>query len=357
MAVGWSPGGTVGISVAHDKVRREVGAVAVLALLVASVSLLFWLLSERTAQLALGVALVVGVVADGVFAHRAVRGGAVELTSPAVALADQPSPWLAVVRGCPRPVSLRLLLLGPVEDIVAVDGRPGTLLFPPLPRGLVPYVVVDLVARGPLGLIGAGRRFRVAFREPVPITPVPVRGDDRWPEPRARSFGAHEGAPVGDDLFRTVRPYQFGDERRRVHWKATAHHGELMVRESDGLGIVRVRIVVDLGPPGPDAEWAAGLAVWTVRTALARGWHVDLVTLDGGADVAALVDLGRTFRTPPLLAPPVPRPLPTVSQPVRSVAEGRRRLASAAHGRPEVADAAGWSGLTCHVTQAGLAWT
>ena len=71
-----------------------------------------------------------------------------------------------------------------------------------------------------------------------------------WPRPRAAHFGLSESTPIGDEVYRSVRPYVRGDSRRRVHWKASAHHGSLMVKESDGTGIVSLRIVLQLDAPG-----------------------------------------------------------------------------------------------------------
>ena len=158
-----------------------------------------------------------------------------------------------------------------------------------------------------------------------------------------------------DDLFRTIRPYVRGDDRRRVHWKATAHHGELMVRESDGLGVVRVRIVVDLGAPGPGAELAARVALHVVEEALRRHWTVDLVTLDAAGQVPVLSSLGRTFGTPPQVIPPPLVALPTLDAPVRTRTEAGRRLATAAYGTPQVGDAD--HDATCRVDQAGVHWS
>ena len=171
------------------------------------------------------------------------------------------------------------------------------------------------------------------------------------------AFGLVEGAPAGDDLFRSVRPYRFGDERRRVHWKSTARHGELMVRESDGTGVVRARVVVDLGPPGPLAEEVAGQAVGLVEAALARGWQVELVTLDVGDEVPRLQEVGATFGTYPSLAPPFPMPLPTVCALVRTPVEVSRRMATAAYGTPAAPPSLGRHGHTAHLSTRGLEWS
>ena len=54
----------------------------------------------------------------------------------------------------------------------------------------------------------------------------------------------HHRAVAGDHDIMT-RDYRSGDALRRVHWKASAHHGELMVREDDKRSHAEALIVVD----------------------------------------------------------------------------------------------------------------
>jgi len=54
--------------------------------------------------------------------------------------------------------------------------------------------------------------------------------------------------------LRGVRPYQHGDGRRRVHWHASAHTGDLMVRESEIRTDDPVRIVAALASDHDKAD-------------------------------------------------------------------------------------------------------
>lgn len=54
----------------------------------------------------------------------------------------------------------------------------------------------------------------------------------------------HHRALAGDHDIMT-RDYRPGDAMRRVHWKATAHHGQLMVREDDKRSHAEAVIIVD----------------------------------------------------------------------------------------------------------------
>jgi uncharacterized protein (DUF58 family) len=338
-------------------VRIHVNGAAVALLVLAAFALVCWLFTDIEVQLAIGTAIIVGVVVDGVLSWRTVSPVSIDLRCPDEIGVGQPSRWTAQVQGWTRPLALTPLLTAEQPDLMVSHSRLGTFEWPGLRRGVVPFAVVDATASGPLGLTSAGRRHLVSLPLPLHVTPLPIETEVRWPRARAVGFGMDEGSPIGDDLFRSVRPYQSGDEQRRVHWKATAHHGQLMVRESDGLGVVVVRVVVDLGLPGPGAEIAAGRAAWVATAALERGWSVELITLDASSEIPQLASLGRPFGARPTLVDPPLVPLPTVAAPVRTGKEVRRRLSTTACGAPVVPSGSGWRGLTCRVDRDGVHWS
>ena len=335
------------------RVRVTGAAVALLGL--AAFSTLYWLATDTEVQLAIATAIVVVVLLDAFLAWRAVAPARIDLRCPDETPVGVGSRWTAQVEGWSRPLTLTPLLTAEQPDLLVAHGRIGEFEWPPLRRGVVPFAVIDATANGPLGLAAAGRRHLVSLPTPLHVTPQPVEIDVRWPRARAVGFGMNEGSPIGDDLFRSVRPYQSGDEQRRVHWKASAHHGELMVRESDGLGVVVVRLIVDLGVPGPGAEVVAGQAAWMAAAAMDRGWVVELTTLDASSHIPALASLGHAFGPPPQLIDPPLLPLPTVTAPVRNAREVRRRLSTTASGTP-VAPGGGWRGLTCRIDRNGVHW-
>lgn len=337
------------------RIRLTGAAVALLVL--AAFALLFWLITDTAVQLAIATAIVVGVVVDGVLAWRAVGPITIDLRCPDEVEVGRASTWTAQILGWTRPVSLSPLLTLHGPDLVVAHGRLGTFEWPELRRGVVPFALLDAKASGPLGLASAGRRHFVTLPTPLHVTPAPLEAEVRWPRSRAVGFGMVEGSPIGDDLFRSVRPYQSGDERRRVHWKATAHHGDLMVRESDGVGVVVVRVVVDLGMPGYEAEVTAGRAAWVAAAALDRGWAVELTTLDASSEIPRIERMGHTFGPPPSLQVPPLIPLPTVTAPVRNAKEIRRRLSTAAFGTPLAPEGGGRRGLVCRVDRHGVHWS
>ncbi len=75
--------------------------------------------------------------------------------------------------------------------------------------------------------------------------------------------------PIGEP--RGVRPYRPGDHRRWVHWPATAHSGELMVREMEGPTAEPVTLEVHLPVDADAAERMAERAMATVVALVDRG--------------------------------------------------------------------------------------
>ncbi len=87
-----------------------------------------------------------------------------------------------------------------------------------------------------------------------------------------------------DDL--TTREYRIGDALRRVHWRASAKHGQLMVRQEEHRSHPDARILVDTRRRGyPDAEsdtgmswsadWSSDAFEWVVRMTASLGLHLE----------------------------------------------------------------------------------
>jgi uncharacterized protein (DUF58 family) len=73
--------------------------------------------------------------------------------------------------------------------------------------------------------------------------------------PHAREMEASVAAPragSGTEMF-GVREYRPGDPLRRIHWRSSARHGELIVREFEPPGVQTLGIFCDPSPPTPDA--------------------------------------------------------------------------------------------------------
>lgn len=155
-------------------------------------------------------------------------------------------------------------------------------------RGVATSVIVEVTSFGVAGLIRTTQRRPVAFAHPVWVAPRPVQGSAL--AEATGVWGERATRPALDgDAVRSIRPYLPGDARRRVHWPATARHGELMVKELDDPGAPRMLLVVDLRPGGETGEAAAARAAWYALQALARGYRLTVVTREAAGVVTAPV--------------------------------------------------------------------
>lgn len=163
------------------------------------------------------------------------------------------------------------------------------------------YVIGPLTIRltDPFGLVELRRAFSETATLIVTPTvrPLPaVRLAGEWSgsgESRPRSI-----ASAGEEDV-TVRSYRHGDDMRRVHWRATAHHGELMVRREEQPWQSRATLLLDTRSAGhaghgqdSSLEWAI-TATASIGVHLAdRGYAIRLLTDEGGAVSGAWHDPG-----------------------------------------------------------------
>lgn len=91
---------------------------------------------------------------------------------------------------------------------------------------------------------------------------------------------------TGNDDDLSTREYRYGDALRRVHWRASARHGELMVRQEEPRSHPDARIIVDTREAGyPDSEpdpgdtWSPSSHSesfeWVVRMTASLGAHLE----------------------------------------------------------------------------------
>jgi uncharacterized protein (DUF58 family) len=96
--------------------------------------------------------------------------------------------------------------------------------------------------------------------------------------PRASGIGAegtipHMVALHGEDDV-AVRSYRDGDDLRRIHWPATAHRSELMVRQEDHPARRRAVIVLDSRATGHQGSGAMGSFEWAVSATASVTAHL-----------------------------------------------------------------------------------
>ena len=104
---------------------------------------------------------------------------------------------------------------------------------------------------------------------------VEVLGNGR---PRAGGFGTEGAIPHmvtlhGEDDV-AVRTYRDGDDLRRIHWPATAHRSELMVRQEDRPARRRAVIVLDSRTSGHQGSGSLGSFEWSVTAAASVAAHL-----------------------------------------------------------------------------------
>ncbi len=167
---------------------------------------------------------------------------------------------------------------------------PDAVTFVPICRGAHDRVVVDVATAAPFALQWWTRRLELPLPTTLHVAPrrgQPVRLAARWHDP-AGDGSERVAADLGEP--RGARPYRAGDDRRHVHWRASAHTGELMVREREGPSAEPVTVRVSLPPHPDEAERIAEQALGTVIQLLDRGTPVLLETVESTGPIRALVD-------------------------------------------------------------------
>jgi uncharacterized protein (DUF58 family) len=155
-------------------------------------------------------------------------------------------------------------------------------------RGRYTVGPLTIRLRDPFGMCELVRSFTAVDNfvvTPViePLPSLPLSGD--WVgtgESRSRSI-----ASAGDDDVVT-REYRRGDDLRRVHWRATAHYGELMVRREEQPWGNRAVVLVDTrrgahrgDDPTSSFETAVSAAA-SIAIFLGRaGFRIDVITDTG----------------------------------------------------------------------------
>jgi uncharacterized protein (DUF58 family) len=176
-------------------------------------------------------------------------------------------------------------------------------------RGVLDRCELQLASAAPFGLLWWTVRVTVPLPRPLHVAP-PVADAPavRRSGPEVLGAGARP-VPVRVGEPRGARPYRPGDLRSWVHWPATAHTGDLMVREMEQPSTppVTVHGILPDDPEAADAE--ASQVLGAVARNLAAGRRVVLVTAEPGATrvqpVASVVDAGRRMaRALPRRPPP-----------------------------------------------------
>jgi uncharacterized protein (DUF58 family) len=139
----------------------------------------------------------------------------------------------------------------------------------------VDYVDPFALASGSASLGGVQKLFVIPAIVPLGEGgPSIIAGDGSARLVQRRSSGSD------DDLM--TREYRSGDALRRVHWRATARHGELMVRQEEPRTYPEARLLIDTRAGGYGDAWselggndsASGSFEWGVRMMASLGVHL-----------------------------------------------------------------------------------
>ncbi len=146
----------------------------------------------------------------------------------------------------------------------------------------------------PFGMASSARSF--TSTNTVVVTPrvVPLGspGANRTPGGQADTTYRAIAARGDDDLL--PREHRAGDDMRRIHWRATARQGEIMVRREEQAWHSAMTVILDDRAPAHQGTGSASTFEWAVSAAasiclhyLRQGWRLTVVTTSGHVLVEA----------------------------------------------------------------------
>jgi len=185
----------------------------------------------------------------------------------------------------------------------------------PEKRGELRLLEIDASSRFPFG--AAKKTVRFKRRGAILVRPRPIYPDEQAlvaaTTGRSSASASLRRAGVGDEVF-GLREYALGDPIRRIAWRASARHGDWLVREHAANTSAAVRLGLRLAPDGPDEinEEAISLAAGALAMLQRRGQRAALCdpARDGALienhpaalDALARLDLARVRGGTPALA-------------------------------------------------------
>ena len=159
-------------------------------------------------------------------------------------------------------------------------------------RGLHTLGPLVGIVSDPLGL--ARRSWELLAATDLVVRPrlhdvlAPGRGGGGEQDPRAEGPRVPAFEASGD--FLALRDYESGDDPRRVHWRSSARHGHLVVRQDESAAPGRVVLLLDTRPWVHDAQ-SFEVAVEAVASIAMRLAHDD-------APVEVLTSSGQVLARP-----------------------------------------------------------
>lgn len=168
--------------------------------------------------------------------------------------------------------------LGPGERVKAA------YRLPTAERGVFPLGPLQIGLTDPFGLA-------IQTREAAPGAKLVVYPRVDRIAPLSQSRGAdptgstgHPSLAAGGDDFYALRPYQTGDDLRRVHWPSSARSDEIMIRQDELPWQGQITVLADLRAPQhspASLELALSAVASILQASSLAGRQVRLVTTDG----------------------------------------------------------------------------
>ena len=170
--------------------------------------------------------------------------------------------------GYPRWVNLMRLRTGAnipparLEQLPAKQATTVRMTCTPLRRGELRFTSLTLGRPEPLGLMKALRRFALpesllVMPRTYPVAPLTLPGNRRL-QPGGVAFAGH----IGDaEEFVSLRDYRSGDTPRRIHWKAWARTGRLVIKEYQDEFFVRHALLLDTFPARDTIAFEAAVSL------------------------------------------------------------------------------------------------
>lgn len=157
-----------------------------------------------------------------------------------------------------------------------------------------------------------------------------------------------------DDVL--IREYHQGDDVRRIHWRSTAHAGQLMVRREERAWDPSATVVIDNRSRGYSTrvhderlEWAVSAAASIALHLLADGFDLSLITADAHLLSPHRVGTGREAMVLDHLADLTPDRAHTMREALAACARGAEgQLQVAILSRVDQADAAALAEASRH---------
>ncbi|MDQ6615359.1 MAG: DUF58 domain-containing protein [Actinomycetota bacterium] len=155
---------------------------------------------------------------------------------------------------------------------------------PTTERGIFPLGPLTIGLTDPFGLA-------TQAREAAPGATLVVYPRIDTIHPLAQARGAdptgstgHPSLTAGGEDFYALRPYQTGDDLRRVHWPSSARSDDLMIRQDEVPWQGRISVLIDLRAPQhspASLELALSAVASIVHASFLAGRQVRLVTSTG----------------------------------------------------------------------------